>query len=189
MHKLLALALCVFVAADPAAQTLGVAGAPYVATSQPIVDRMLRLAKVGPKDHVIDLGSGDGRLVITAVSKFGAQTGVGVEIDPQLVALANQNAAAAGVSDRVRFIDSDLFRVDTGDSTVVTVYLVASMMGDVADKLRKELKPGTRIVSHDYPLPGWKPVSVLTVNTPEKRSISGEARTELYLYRVPQRRR
>lgn len=187
MRKLFAFALYAVLATVSAAQTLGVAGAPYVATSQPIVDRMLMLAKVGPKDHVIDLGSGDGRLVITAVSRFKARTGTGVEIDRQLVALANDNAAAAGVADRVKFIDSDLFRVDVGDATVVTLYLVATMMGDVADKLRKELKPGTRIVSHDYPLPGWKPVSVLTLNTPEKRPISGSTRTELFLYRVPQR--
>ena len=188
MRKLFTFALCALVATVSAAQALGMAGAPYVATSQPIVERMLMLAKVGPKDHVIDLGSGDGRLVITAVSRFKARTGTGVEIDRQLVALANDNAATAGVADRVKFIDSDLFRVDTGDATVVTVYLVASMMPDVADKLRKELKPGTRVVSHDYPLPGWKPVSVLTLNTPEKRPISGDTRTELFLYRVPQRR-
>ena len=187
-RALFAFVLCALVAAAPAAQTLGVAGAPYIATSQPIVERMLMLAKVGPKDHVIDLGSGDGRLVITAVSRFKARAGTGVEIDRQLVALANDNAANAGVADRVKFIDGDLFRVDTGDATVVTVYLVVSMMGDVADKLRKELKPGTRIVSHDYPLPGWKPVSVVVLDTPEKRSISGDTRTELFLYEVPRRR-
>jgi ribosomal protein L11 methylase PrmA len=184
MRKSFAFALCTLVASACAGQPLDVAGAPYVPTSQPIVERMLMLAKVGPKDHVIDLGSGDGRLVITAVSKFKARTGTGVEIDRQLVAVANDNAATAGVSDRVKFIDRDLFRVDTGNATVVTVYLVASMMGDVADKLRKELKPGTRIVSHDYPLPGWRPVSVLTLDTPEKRPISGDTHTELFLYRV-----
>ena len=187
MRHLASFALCALVAGVSAAQT-GVAGAPYVATSAPIVERMLRLAGVGPNDHVIDLGSGDGRLVIAAVSKFNARTGTGVEIDRQLVALAKQNAARAGVGDRVTFIDSDLFRVDTGEATVVTVYLVAAMMRDVADKLRRELKPGTRVVSHDYPLPGWKPVSVVTLNTPEKRSLSGDTRTELFLYLVPRRR-
>ena len=187
MRHLASFALCALVAGVSAAQT-GVVGAPYVATSAPIVERMLRLASVGPTDHVIDLGSGDGRLVIAAVSQFNARTGTGVEIDRQLVALANENAARAGVADRVTFIDSDLFRVDTGEATVVTVYLVAAMMRDVADKLRRELKPGTRVVSHDYPLPGWKPVSVVTLNTPEKRSLSGDTRTELFLYRVPRRR-
>jgi ubiquinone/menaquinone biosynthesis C-methylase UbiE len=188
MRSLLAFAACVLVAAGAAAQTRGVAGAPYIATPQPIVERMLALAKVGPKDHVIDLGSGDGRLVITAVSKFNARTATGVEIDPRLVALANANAVTAGVADRARFIDRDLFEVDTADATVVTLYLVVTMMRDVADKLRKELKPGTRVVSHDYPLPGWRPVSVVVLDTPEKRSLSGDTRTELFLYRVPRPR-
>jgi ribosomal protein L11 methylase PrmA len=188
MRSLLAFALCILLIPGSAAQTGGVAGAPYVPTSQPIVERMLTLAKVGPGDHLIDLGSGDGRLVITAVSSFNARAGTGVEIDRQLVALANANAAKAGVADRVKFIDRDLFTVDTGDATVVTVYLGLVMMRDVADKLRKELKPGTRVVSHDYPLPGWKPVSVLVLDTPEKRSLTGDTRTELFLYRVPRKR-
>jgi protein-L-isoaspartate O-methyltransferase len=188
MRNLFAFTLCALVAAASAAQTGGVAGAPYVPTSQPIVERMLTLAKVGPGDHVMDLGSGDGRLVITAVSSFNARAGTGVEIDRRLVTLANASAAKAGVADRVKFIDRDLFTVDTGDATVVTVYLGLVMMRDVADKLRKELKPGTRVVSHDYPLPGWKPVSVVVLDTPEKRSLTGDARTELYLYRVPRRR-
>jgi protein-L-isoaspartate O-methyltransferase len=188
MRNLLALTMCVLAAATSAAQTGGVAGAPYVPTSPPVVERMLMLAKVGPGDHVIDLGSGDGRLVITAVSSFNARAGTGIEIDPQLVALANANAAKAGVADRVKFIDRDLFDVDTGDATVVTVYLGLVMMRDVADKLRKELRPGTRVVSHDYPLPGWKPVSVVVLDTPEKRSLTGDTHTELFLYRVPRRR-
>jgi 16S rRNA G966 N2-methylase RsmD len=170
------------------AQTPGVAGAPYVPTPTPIVDRLLTLAKVGPKDYVIDLGSGDGRLVITAVAKYKARGGMGVEIDRDLVKEAIAHAENAGVSDRVKFVAGDLFAADIEQATVVTLYLLPSMMGDVEEKLRKELKPGTRVVSHDYPLPSWKPVDVVTFDTPEKVAISGTTRTVLLLYRVPERR-
>jgi protein-L-isoaspartate O-methyltransferase len=162
-----------------------VAGAPYVPTPTAIVDRMLTLAKVGPGDYVIDLGSGDGRLVTTAVSKYHARGGMGVEIDAKLVREANQNAAKAGVADRVRFVEGDLFKASVGDATVVTLYLLPSMLGDVEAKLAKELKPGTRVISHDYPLPSWKHVDVVAFDTQEKVPISGTTRTVLLLYRVP----
>jgi ribosomal protein L11 methylase PrmA len=170
------------------AETPGIAGAPYVPTPTSIVDRLLTLAKVGPKDYVIDLGSGDGRLVITAVAKYNARGGTGIEIDPELVKHARDHAEKAGVADRVKFIAGDLFGADVEQATVVTLYLLPSMMGDVEDKLRRELKPGTRVVSHDYPLPSWKPVDVVTFDTPEKTPISGTTRTVLLLYRVPARR-
>jgi ribosomal protein L11 methylase PrmA len=146
---------------------------------------MLTLAKVGPGDYVIDLGSGDGRLVITAVEKYKARGGMGVEIDPPLVRMANDNAAKAGVGDRVKFEQGDLFKADIGQATVVTLYLLPSMLGDVQAKLRKELRPGTRVISHDYPLPSWKPIEVQTLDLPEKVKISGTTRTVLLLYRVP----
>ena len=161
------------------------AGAPYVPTPSSIVERMLTLAKVGPGDYVVDLGSGDGRLVTTAVSKYKARGGMGVEIDAKLVKEANENAAKAGVGDRVKFVQGDLFKAGVGDATVVTLYLLPSMMGDVEEKLAKELKPGTRVVSHDYPLPSWKHVDVVAFDTQEKVPISGTTRTVLLLYRVP----
>jgi hypothetical protein len=185
-HLACCLAACAFAAASVHAQTAGVAGAPYVPTPTSIADRMLTLASVGPNDYVIDLGSGDGRLVITAASKYKARGGMGVEIDRALVKLATDNASKAGVADRVKFVEGDLFRADVGQATVVTLYLLPSMMGDVEAKLRKELKPGTRVVSHDYPLPSWKPVDVVTFETSEKIPISGTARTVLLLYRVPE---
>ena len=163
------------------------AGAPYVPTPTAIVDRMLTLAKIGPADYVVDLGSGDGRLVTTAVAKYKAKGGMGVDIDPKLVALANENAAKAGVADRVRFIEGDLFNANVGDATVVTLYLLPSMLGDVEEKLARELKPGTRVISHDYPLPSWKHVDVVAFDTQEKVAISGTTRTVLLLYRVPAR--
>ena len=103
---------------------------------------MLTLAKVGPGDYVVDLGSGDGRLVTTAVSKYKARGGMGVEIDGKLVKEATANAAKTGVGDRVKFVEGDLFKANVGDATVVTLYLLPSMMGDVEAKLAKELKPG-----------------------------------------------
>ena len=163
------------------------ADAPYVPTPTAIVDRMLTLAKVGPGDYVIDLGSGDGRLVITSVEKYKAKGGMGVDIDPKLVKLASDNAAKAGVADRVKFVEGDLFKTDTSEATVVTLYLLPSMLGDVEKKLAKELKPGTRVISHDYPLPTWKHVDVVSFDSQEKIPISGTTRTVLLLYRVPEK--
>jgi ubiquinone/menaquinone biosynthesis C-methylase UbiE len=181
------LVACALAAAVPAnADAPAVAGAPYVPTPTAIADRMLTLANIGANDYVIDLGSGDGRLVITAVAKYKARGGMGIEIDRSLVKLANDNAQKAGVADRVKFVEGDLFRANVGEATVVTLYLLPSMMGDVEAKLRKELKPGTRVISHDYPLPSWKPVETVTFETSEKIPISGTARTVLLLYRVPQ---
>lgn len=160
---------------------------PYVPTPWKIVDDMLRLAQVRKDDFVMDLGSGDGRLVITAAERFGAR-GYGVDIDPALVKLANENAAKAGVADRVKFVEKDLFTADVGEATVVTLYLMPDMLGRVEAKLAKELKPGTRVISHDYPLPSWQPVDVVRFDTGEKLPISGTTRTVLLLYRVPDRR-
>lgn len=184
----LLVAAVTFLAAHAGAQTPGVAGAPYVPTPTSIADRLLTLANIGPKDYVIDLGSGDGRLVITAVAKYKARGGMGVEIDPALVKQATANAQQAGVGDRVKFVAGDLFNADIEEATVVTLYLLPSMLGDVEKKLAKELKPGTRVVSHDYPLPSWTPVDFVTFDTQEKLAISGTTRTVLLLYRVPPRR-
>jgi hypothetical protein len=182
----LALVVCAFVTAVPAvAQTAAVAGAPYVPTPTAIADRMLALAKVGPNDYLIDLGSGDGRLVIAAVAKYKARGGMGIEIDRSLVKLATDEAEKAGVAGRVTFVAGDLFVADVEQATVVTLYLLPSMLGDVETKLRQELKPGTRVVSHDYPLPSWKPVEVVKFDAPEKVPITGMTRTVLLLYRVP----
>ena len=181
VRMLLTVAACT-VAPLASAQT---AGAPYVPTPTAIVDRMLTLAKVGPGDYVIDLGSGDGRLVTTAVAKYKAKGGLGIDIDPKLVKLANENASKAGVADRVKFVEGDLFKATVGEATVVTLYLLPSMLGDVEDKLARELKPGTRVISHDYPLPSWKHVDVVAFDTQEKVPISGTTRTVLLLYRVP----
>ena len=171
------------------AQTTGAPiGGPYVPTPHMIAERMLTLAKVGPGDYLMDLGSGDGRLVIAAVSKYKASGAAGVELDAELVQRASYQARGAGIADRVTFTAGDLFAANVERATVVTLYLLPQILGQVEAKLQKELKPGARVVSHDYPLPTWKPVDVVTFEAPEKEAISGTTRTVLYLYRVPAKR-
>jgi hypothetical protein len=128
---------------------------PYVATPQVTVDEMLRLANVGPQDFVLDLGSGDGRIVVTAAKKFGAR-GLGVDLDWRLVLQGEENARQAGVSDRARFLEQDLFQTDLGQATVITTYLLPFVMLKLRPALLA-LKPGTRIVSHDFDFGDWRP--------------------------------
>src|SRR5262245_17896437 len=124
---------------------------------------MLDGAAVNSRDVVYDLGSGDGRIVITAARKYGAR-GVGIEIDPALVEKATENAAAAGVSDRVRFITQDLFKADISGATVVTLYLLQSINERLRPKLVRDLMPGTRVVSHVFNMgPEWPPQKELMV--------------------------
>lgn len=146
----------------------------YVPTPQPVVDAMLELAQVKRTDIVYDLGSGDGRIAITAAKKYGARA-VGIEIDPALVKQARQNAAAAGVSDRVQFITRDLFTADISKATVVTLYLLQSINERLRPKLVRELKPGSRIVSHVFNMgPEWPPEKTVTVD-----------RSRIFLWSIP----
>jgi len=161
--------------------------APFVSTPMTVVDEMLSLAGVGPNDVVVDLGSGDGRLVLAAVTKFGARAGFGVDIDPNLVDYANRKAQEAGVATRVQFFVRDLFVTDVGAATVVTVYLLPIAMNRLEDKLLAELAPGTRVVSHDYPFRGWRAERVVALDVPEKNDYTGRRSTSLYLYVVPAR--
>lgn len=129
----------------------------YVPTPQTVVDAMLRMAQVTDKDVVYDLGCGDGRIPITAAVKYGAR-GVGIDIDPTRIEEANENAKAAGVTGKVRFVTQDLFESDVSDATVVTLYLLPSLNEKLMPKLKKELKPGTRIVSHAFDMgASWPP--------------------------------
>jgi cyclopropane fatty-acyl-phospholipid synthase-like methyltransferase len=121
----------------------------FVASPQSVVDAMLELAHVTAADVVYDLGSGDGRIPITAAQRYGARA-VGVEIDPALVRESNSRLAKSGVADRVRFVNEDLFDADIGDATVVTVFLLPRVLDRLLPKLRRELRPGARIVSHQY---------------------------------------
>jgi len=162
--------------------------APFAATPMAVVDEMLQLAAVGPSDYVVDLGSGDGRLVIAAVKKFGARGGFGVDIDESLVEYSNRKAAEDGVADRVEFHVRDLFVTDVGAATVVTIYLLPIAMDRLERKLAAELAPGTRVVSHDHPLRGWRAERVVALDVPEKNDYTGRRSTALYLYVVPRKR-
>ena len=127
----------------------------FVPTPQDIVDEMLAVASVGANDVLYDLGSGDGRIPITAAKRFGTR-GLGVDIDPQRIQEANANAQAAGVTDKVRFVQADLFEMDLSPATVITLYLLPDLNVKLRPKLLK-LKAGTRIVSHDFSMGDWKP--------------------------------
>jgi ribosomal protein L11 methylase PrmA len=162
--------------------------APTVPTPTSIVDEIMTLAAVDRDDYVIDLGSGDGRIVIAAVARYHARGGLGVDIDKQSVAISKENAVKAGVADRVKFYERDLFDTDVSEATVVTVYLLPSIMGKVEKKLRAELKPGTRVVVHDFPFPDWQPEKAIMVESLDKIQVTGFALSQLYLYRVPERR-
>src|SRR5687767_2785878 len=128
----------------------------YVPTPQEVVDAMLKVAQVTSKDVIYDLGSGDGRIPITAAKQFGAR-GIGIDIDPQRISEANANAKAAGVTDKVKFLNQDLFTTDISDATVVTLYLLPSLNIKLLPKLNKELRPGTRIVSHQFDMKEQEP--------------------------------
>jgi len=135
----------------------------YLPTPQPVVDGMLQLAKVTDKDVVYDLGCGDGRIPITAAQKYGAR-GVGIDIDPQRIKEANENVQKSGVADKVKIMNADLFTTDISEATVVTLYLLPSLNQKLMPKLKSELKPGTRIVSHAFDMGDWKPEKELDVN-------------------------
>jgi len=152
---------------------------PYVQTPMEIVERMMRMAEVGKGDHVIDLGSGDGRIVIEA-AKRGA-TGLGVDLDSSLVRYANENAARQGVGERARFEVRDIFETDLSGATVVAFYLLPEFNAKLLPKLLK-LKPGTRIVSHDGGIADWPPDERLEMRAPEKPvGIGGVSRVELWI--------
>jgi len=153
------------------------ADVPYVQTPHEVVAQMLRLAGVGRSDVVYDLGSGDGRLVIAAARDFGAR-GVGVEIDPRLVARSVESARRAGVGDRVTFREQDLFLTDLADATVVTLYLSPALNLRLRPKLLRELRAGARIVSHDFDMGDWPPARALRVDVRERAS-------QVYLWVVP----
>ena len=152
---------------------------PYVQTPMEIVERMLRMAEVKKDDYVIDLGSGDGRIIVEA-AKRGAR-GLGVDLDPNLVKHATENARQAGVGDRTRFEVRDIFETDLSQATVVAFYLLPDFNAKLLPKLLK-LKPGTRIVSHDGGIGDWPPDERLEMRAPEKPvGVGGVSRVELWI--------
>jgi SAM-dependent methyltransferase len=179
-RRFLAASLIAF-AASAAAQSWGWddGTVPYVQTPAEIVERMMRMAEVGPGDRLIDLGSGDGRIVIAA-AKRGA-TGLGVDLDPSLVKLATENAAREGVAERARFEVRDIFATDLSRATVIAFYLLPEFNAKLMPKLLA-LKPGTRIVSHDGSIGDWPPDERLEMRAPEKPvGVDGFSRVELFI--------
>lgn len=136
---------------------------PYVPTPPEVVDMMLKIANVTKNDVVYDLGCGDGRIVIAAAQEYGAR-GVGVDIDPQRIKEARDNAQKAGVTDRVKFLQQDFFATEIGEATVVTLYLLPAINLKLRPKLFQELKPGTRVVSHNFDMGDWRPEKTVDVN-------------------------
>jgi precorrin-6B methylase 2 len=166
--------------------SLGAAGqtdtsSPYVPSPPEVVERMLALAGVTAQDFVVDLGSGDGRIPIAAAQRYAARA-MGIEYDPKLVKLSRANASAAGVADRVRFVEGDLFKVDLSEATVVTVYLLPDVNRMLRDKLLAELKPGARLVAHDFDMESWRPDRTESFHAPHKHDgRGGESRIMLWV--------
>ncbi len=177
-------ALALALAAPGARAQDGRGDVVYVPTPQVVVDEMLRMAKVGPADYVIDLGSGDGRIVITAAKKLGAR-GFGVDLDTYLLKIANDTAKKEGVADRARFIEQNLFETDLGAATVITTYLLPEMNRKLRPKLLS-LKPGTRVVAHDYSMGEWDPDEEKTLLVPEK-TVGDPGKSYIFFWTVPAR--
>jgi precorrin-6B methylase 2 len=156
---------------------------PFITTPDEVVQRMLQLAETRPGDLVVDLGSGDGRIVIAAAQKFGAR-GLGIEIDAGLVAKSRDNAARAGVADRVSFVQGDVLAADISAASVVTVYLLPGLINRLQPRFLERLQPGTRIVSHAFAMTGWRPDRRETMRISGPHPGQGDE-SRLYLWIVP----
>ncbi|QJR14747.1 class I SAM-dependent methyltransferase [Usitatibacter palustris] len=174
------LGLTLLLALPVAAQ--GTDEVPFITTPDHVTMTMLRMAKVTEKDYVLDLGSGDGRIVITAAKRFGAR-GLGVEIVPDLVKQSIENARKAKVSKRAEFREQDLFKTDLTTATVITMYLLPEVNLQLRPAILA-LKPGTRIVSHDWDMGDWKPDRTVIVDVPDKK-VGKEKSSKVHLWTVP----
>ncbi|MHC2993154.1 RNA methyltransferase [Pontibacter sp. HJ8] len=150
---------------------------PYVPTPQAVVDAMLKLANVNSKDVLYDLGCGDGRIVVTAAKEYGAKA-TGFDINPERIKEANANAKEAGVTDKVKFVEGNLFKVDYSPASVVTLYLLPTVNMKLRPMLLEQLKPGTRIVSHAFDMGDWQPDETMNVEG-----------STIYLWTVPEKKK
>lgn len=151
--------------------------APFVPSPYQIVSKMLELAKIKPGEKVYDLGSGDGRVVIFAVQKYDAKA-VGIELSPRLVKSSQEEIKRLGLTDRASIVHGDVFDADLGDADVVILYLMRDSNNTLKPKLEKALKPGARVISHDYEIEGWKPQH-------EERVDAYRRSHKIYVYRMP----
>jgi protein-L-isoaspartate O-methyltransferase len=161
--------------------------APFITTPSDVVERMLRFAGTGPADLVVDLGSGDGRIVIAAARAFGAR-GLGIELDRALVEKSRDNARAAGVAERVSFVHGNVLFAGISQASVVTVYLLPGLINQLQPRFLDELKPGTRIVSHAFTMAGWKPDRAETVRLAQRHPGQGDE-SAIFLWIVPAKAR
>lgn len=173
-------------ASQPGTAPLDRSGGPYVPTPWPVVHQMLRAGDIGPRDFVMDLGCGDGRLVIEAAKRHGAR-GLGIDIDPELVQLATASAEREKVGHLARFEVRDIFATEVSEATVLTLYLLPEMMARLQPRLLSMLRPGARIVSHDYAFRDWRPDTQFTFDVPEKKAITGVPSATVLLWVVPAR--
>jgi SAM-dependent methyltransferase len=178
LFSTLLLALCL----APGARAQAGEEVPFITSPDNVTLEMLKLAAVGPSDHVIDLGSGDGRIVITAARRFGA-SGLGVELVPQLVEASRRSAQEAGVAGRVSFAEQDLFKTDLSPATVVTMYLLPEVNLQLRPALLA-LRPGTRVVSHDWDMGDWKPDRTSVLDVPDKK-VGLKKTSQVHLWVVP----
>jgi protein-L-isoaspartate O-methyltransferase len=176
-------ALAALLVAAPALAQEGEVRAPFITTPPEVVARMLRLAGTVPRDFVIDLGSGDGRIVIAAAREHQA-SGLGVELEPALVEKARENARLAGVEQLARFEVGDALKADVSRATVVTVYLLPSLLEQLQPRLLAQLKPGARVVTHAFTFKGWPPDRTETVRISERHEGQG-GESRIYLWIIP----
>jgi SAM-dependent methyltransferase len=174
--------VCAALVASLAAPAHALEEVPFVTSPDNVTLEMLRIAQVGPQDRLIDLGSGDGRIVIVAAQRFGA-SGLGVEIVPDLVRQSQENARIAGVADRAQFRVEDIFQTDLSGASVITMYLLPDVNLALRPRLLA-LKPGTRIVSHDWDMGDWKPDQTTVLPVPDKK-VGLEKTSKVQLWTVP----
>lgn len=156
---------------------------PFVPTPHSVVEAMLKLAQVRSGDFVMDLGSGDGRIVIIAARQFGAE-GLGIEYDDTLIERATKAAAEAGVADRVSFIKQDLFDTDLSQATVLTLYLLPEVNLGLRPRILEQLRPGARVVSHDWDMGDWEPDAQIEVDAPGKE-VGAHQKSKVFLWVIP----
>jgi len=157
--------------------------APFITTPPEVVARMLQLAGTGPQDYVIDLGSGDGRIIIAAAREHGAR-GLGIELDAKLVEQARDNAQRAGVAERARFEEGDALKADLAQASVVTIYLLPFLLDQLQPRLLRQLRPGARVVTHAFAFKGWKPDRAETVRISARHEGQGDE-SRVYVWIVP----
>ena len=182
-NRRIAAALSALLVVVPALAQEGEIRAPFITTPPEVVTRMLQLAATGPQDFVIDLGSGDGRIVIAAAREHGAR-GLGIELEPELVAKARESARAAGVADRARFEEGDALKVDLSPASVVTIYLLPSLLDRLQPRLLAQLRPGSRVVTHAFSMKGWLPDRTELVRLSARHEGQGDE-SRIFLWVVP----